>query len=50
MPEGCGLTLSPLFGWPDILTPLLLIALAALLALIPAMVLFRISASDVLRR
>ena len=44
------LTLSPLFGWPEVLTTLALIALAALLALIPAMALHRIPASDVLRR
>lgn len=44
------LTLSPLFGWPEVLTTLSLIALAALLALIPALALYRIPASDVLRR
>ena len=40
----------PLFGWPGALTTLLLIALAAFVALIPAISLYRIPASDVLRQ
>jgi putative ABC transport system permease protein len=44
------LILSPWFGWPEVLNTLFLIALATLLALLPAVALYRISASEVLRR
>jgi putative ABC transport system permease protein len=44
------LILSPLFGWPEVVTTLLLIMLAALLALVPALSLYRIPAAEALRQ
>lgn len=44
-----GLNLSPLFGWPEILTTLALMALATCLALIPALLLYRVPASNAIR-
>jgi putative ABC transport system permease protein len=47
---GTGLELSPWFGWPEILNTLLLILLSTSLAMIPAVTLYRVPASDVLRK